>query len=65
MTRNVSYKECVCDICNRVEYVAMSAVLPKEWKYVQIGMNTYDVCPWCLTAIDMAIEDIKEKHRQE
>lgn len=62
MTRNVSYKECVCDICGRVDAISMSAVLPKDWENFKIGMKAYDVCPWCFTEIDMAIEDLKEKH---
>ena len=60
MTENISYKRCVCDICNKEEHVPQSLILPKEWEKINIGRKSYDVCVECLVKVDMAIEDLKE-----
>lgn len=62
MTENVSYKRCVCDICGKEEHISQSVILPKDWDRVITGRKTYDVCVDCLVEIDMAVEDLKEKH---
>ena len=62
MTEKVCYKRCVCDICNKEEHIDHIKFLPKDWEKINIGRKTYDVCVDCLTEVDMAIEDLKDKH---
>ena len=62
MTKNVSYKECTCDICGKVEHIPQSLILPKEWENFKLGQKSYDVCLDCFIKIDMAIEDIKDSY---
>ena len=61
MTENVSYKKCICDICEKTENISQSAILPKGWEHFTIGMKSYDVCIDCLAKVDMAIEDLREE----
>lgn len=63
MTKNISYKQCTCDICGKVEDIVTSLILPKEWDNFTIGNKTYDICPDCFMKINMTIEDLKDKYR--
>ena len=62
MIENISYKRCVCDICEKEEHIAQSARLPITWDEIVIGRKTYDVCVDCLAKIDITVEDLKEKY---
>lgn len=62
MTETVHYKRCVCDICNKEEHISPIKLLPVDWEIINIGRKTYHVCVDCLVEVDMAVEDLKEKH---
>lgn len=62
MIENISYKRCVCDICGKEEKIIQPLMFPKDWEKFNIGKKTYDVCIDCFVKVDMAIEDLKEKH---
>ena len=62
MTEKICYKRCVCDICGKEEHIEPLKLLPADWEVINIGRKTYDVCVDCLTEVDMAIEDLKDKH---
>ena len=65
MTENISYKRCVCDICDKEEHIPQLLILPKEWEKINVGKKSYDVCVECLVRVDMAIEDLKENKCEE
>lgn len=65
MTRNISYKECTCDICGKSENISQTLILPTLWQKVQIRSSIYDCCGACLDMIEDAIEELKLVHSHD
>lgn len=59
MTKEVSYRECTCDICGRVEKVVLSMPLPQNWQHTKIRRTAYDMCESCIIRIERTIAQIK------
>ena len=60
MTKNVSYKHCVCDFCGDEVDVNMSLPLPKHWDHIKVSAWTEaDLCNTCLKQLVRLIDKLK------
>ena len=54
---NVSYARCICDICEKGEYISQSLILPKGWKTVKVGESKMELCEECVEKMKYYISD--------
>ena len=66
MRKNVSYSECTCDVCGKVEHITQSLLYPKGWGTISFPMGEkLEVCDKCLLRIQEAISKLKHVDRTE
>lgn len=63
MTKNISYKQVICDICGKEERIDQSKDLPPKWEELKCGWHfKYDCCPECIQNLKTTIEEIKKNN---
>ena len=66
MTKNVAYKQCVCDICKREATIDQSCTLPEGWGRLRLDMLlSLDVCGNCADKITKHVENMIQHYREE
>ena len=66
MTKNVAYKQCVCDICKREKTIDQGFDLPDGWMRLKLGTwIDMDVCGSCALLIDKSVDNIIQHYREE
>ena len=66
MTKNVAYKQCVCDICKRETTIDQGLDLPDGWGRLKLGMLIdMDVCGSCAVKITKCVDNMIQHYREE
>lgn len=66
MTKNVAYKQCVCDICKRETTIDQGIDLPEGWGKLKCGMLIdMDVCGSCAIKITNCVKNMIQHYREE
>ena len=61
MTKNVNYKQCVCDFCKDEMDINQSLPLPNEWEHIKIGVwIEADLCRTCVKQLYRLVNSLKE-----
>jgi hypothetical protein len=59
MTKNVTYKECTCDACGKVEKISHDFFLPKDWGHIKVDTKEFDLCDECFTKVCVCINSLR------
>lgn len=66
MTMNVSYKQCMCDICKHETTIDQGRDLPDGWGRLKLGMLiNMDVCGSCAVKITKYVDNMIQHYREE
>lgn len=66
MTKNVAYKQCVCDICKRETTIDQGCVLPEGWYKLKLGgLIDLDICGDCAIRITKYVDNMIQHYREE
>lgn len=66
MTKNVAYKQCVCDICKRETTIDQGCFLPEGWGRLKLDMLIdIDVCGSCAIKVTKYVDNMIQHYREE
>lgn len=66
MTKNVAYKQCVCDICKRETTIDQGFGLPEGWGRLRLDIFLdLDVCGECAVKITKCVDNMIQHYREE
>lgn len=66
MTKNVAYKQCVCDICKHEATIDQGCFLPEGWGRLKLGSwIDMDVCGSCALLINKYVDNMIQHYREE
>lgn len=66
MTKNVAYKQCVCDICKHETTIDQGCFLPEGWGRLKLDMLIdIDVCGSCAIKVTKYVDNMIQHYREE